>query len=361
MRKWWMLSILSGLVILLVSFTFNDSEADSLRKIYSQSPDKWPAPFVEPDVQWKELGKLPESPMAKHKDSLHEMIALGKVLFFDERLSGSGKISCATCHQPELNWTDGKEKSVGHEGAITKRNSPTIQNTWFYNRLFWDGRSRDLIDQAFAPINSETEMHSEMPDVMRKLRKIKGYKELFKKAFGDEEIDPFRMTEAIATFEKTIVSGKTRFDEFLEGKKRALNNSELRGLHLFRTRAKCMNCHNGPLFSDNQFHNNGFHLNGDPKNDKGYYQVSHKEDDIGKFKTPSLRDVMKTGPWMHNGMMKTMDEVLSHYSKGAKHNGGADTLIHNLFLNRKEHVDLLAFLQAISTEPVKFEKPILPE
>lgn len=111
-------------------------------------------------------------------------------------------------------------KSIGHEGAVTQRNSPTIQNSWYYNRLFWDGRSRDLQDQAFGPINSETEMHSEMPEVMRKLRRVKGYKELFKKAFGDEEIDPFVMTEAIATFEKTISSRKSRFDEFLEGNKK---------------------------------------------------------------------------------------------------------------------------------------------
>ena len=269
--------------------------------------------MVDEGVQWTELGILPESPLAKNYDSLQHIIELGKILFFDIRLSSSGKISCATCHQPELNWTDGKEKSIGHEGAVTKRNSPTIQNSWFYNRLFWDGRARDLQDQAFAPINSETEMHSEMHEVMRKLSKITSYHDLFEKAFGDEDIDPFKMTEAIATFEKTIVSRKSKFDEFLAGNKKALSNSQLRGLHLFRTKAKCMNCHNGPLFSDNQFHNIGF-----SGTDEGYYKVSHKDEDIGKFKTPSLRDVMKTGPWMHDGTQKDMPSILDKFNKADK-------------------------------------------
>ncbi len=349
MRKIWVTGLLLLTVIVSVSFS-----RESLRSIYSRPPSQWPKPLVDEGVNWKELGILPASPIENHMDSLKHLIELGKALFFDTRLSGSGKISCATCHQPELNWTDGKERSVGHEGAVNKRNSPTIQNTWFYNRLFWDGRSKDLQDQAFAPLNSETEMHSEMPDVMRKLRRINGYKELFKKAFGDEEIDPFRLTEAIAVFEKTITSRKSRFDEFLEGKKRALTNEELRGLHLFRTKAKCMNCHNGPMFSDNQFHKSVF-----GGNDAGHYQVSHKEADIGKFKTPSLRDVMRTGPWGHHGAVKHMMDILPVYNKMSPSPVNDKTQM--LFLSNREIMDLLAFLNAISATPVDFQKPVLPE
>jgi cytochrome c peroxidase len=353
--------ISSLLVIITGLFSFISvfDETKRLRKIYSGPPSQWPKPFVNDAVNWTEIGLLPESPIAGKKDSQKHIIELGKTLFFDPRLSGSGKISCATCHQPELNWTDDKEKSVGHEGAITKRNAPTIQNSWFYNRLFWDGRSKDLQDQAFAPINSETEMHSEMHDVMQKLSKSKGYKKMFKEAFGSEDIDPFVMTEAIATFEKTITSNETRFDKFLKGDKAALTNSELRGLHIFRTKAKCMNCHHGPLLTDNQFHNNGFHQDGDPKNDKGYYLVSHKEEDIGKFKTPSLRDVMHTRPWMHHGLVKNMEEVLAHYQKGGM--AGTDTLIQRFSLTRKEQGDLINFLKALSAPPVPFQKPVLPE
>ena len=350
MRKIAVITLLSVTVLFCISFS-----KESLRSTYSRPPAEWPKPFVNDGVQWKELGILPESPVEKYKDSLKHIIELGKNLFFDTRLSGSGKISCATCHQPELSWADAKEKSIGHEGALNKRNSPTIQNSWFYNRLFWDGRSVDLQDQAFAPINSETEMNSEMPDVMRKLRKITGYKELFKKAFGDEHIDPDRLTEAIAVFEQTITSRKSRFDEFLEGNKMALTNSEIRGLHLFRTKAKCMNCHSGPLLTDNLFHNSGF-----SGTDEGYYKVTHQEEDMGKFKTPSLRDVMKTGPWMHDGKQNNMLQIIEKFNTGDMP-VGKDKLIQPLGLTKREKTDLLAFLQAISAPPLEFQKPVLPD
>ncbi len=350
MQKFSVIGLLSALVFFCISFT-----KENLRSIYSRPPAEWPRPVVDEGVQWQELGVLPGSPLDDYRDSLKHIIELGKILFFDNRLSGSGKISCASCHQPELNWTDAKEKSIGHEGAINKRNSPTIQNSWFYNRLFWDGRSVDLQDQAFAPINSETEMNSEMPDVMRKLRKITGYKELFKKAFGDEHIDPDRLTEAIAVFEQTITSRKSRFDEFLEGNKKALTDSEIRGLHLFRTKAKCMNCHGGPLLTDNLFHNSGF-----SGSDEGYYKVTHQEEDMGKFKTPSLRDVMKTGPWMHDGKQNNMLQIIEKFNTGDMP-VGKDKLIQPLGLAKREKTDLLAFLQAISAPPIEFQKPVLPD
>lgn len=356
MRKGTVLFFLFLVIIVISAFNNYKPEKINLRKIYSQSPDKWPKPLVSPGIEWSELGVLPESPLEKHKDSLKDIIELGKSLFFDTRLSGSGKISCASCHDPALNWTDGKERSIGHEGAVNKRNSPTIQNSWFYKRLFWDGRARNLEDQAFAPLNSETEMHSEMPDIMRKLRRINGYKGLFKKAFGDEGINPDRLTEAIAIFEKTISSNKTRFDEFLEGNKNILTDSELRGLHLFRTGAGCMNCHHSPLFSDNKFHKTNITMN---DADKGLYNVTHKDEDLGKFKTPSLRDVMRTGPWMHNGSIDNMMMILAVYQKGIP---GADSLIQPFGLKGKANLgDLLAFLNAISSSPVEFQKPVLPE
>lgn len=351
MCKW--VAIITLVVIVLFSVSFTN---ENLRNIYSRPSSTWPKAFVDARVAFKELGVLPASPIITQMDSLKDVIELGKALFFDTRLSGSGKISCATCHQPELNWTDGKPKSVGHEGVTTQRNSPTIQNTWFYKKLFWDGRARDLPDQAFAPIRSESEMNSEMPDVMRKLRSIKGYQQLFQKAFGDDDINPFRMTEAIATFEKTISSRKSRFDEFLEGNKKILNNSEIRGLHLFRTKARCINCHNGPMFTDNSFHNSGF-----SGTDAGYYKVTHNDKDMGKFKTPSLRDVARTGPWMHDGQFKELKQIISRYSIAKFPPGQTDTLLRSLGLSSKEQKDLLAFLKAISSSPLEFIKPILPE
>ncbi len=349
MQKLFIITVLFISVLFCVSFS-----KESLRTIYSRPSAQWPKPTIDEGVEWKELGTLLSSPLENKKDSLKHMIELGKALFFDPRLSGSGKISCATCHQPELNWTDGKEKSIGHEGAINKRNSPTIQNTWFYNKLFWDGRSSSLEDQAFAPINSESEMHHEMPVLMRQLRNIKGYGIMFEKAFGSSFINPQRMTEAIAVFEKTVVSNKSRFDDFLEGDKKALSNSELRGLHLFRTKARCMNCHNGPLFTDNLFHNIGF-----SGSDNGYYQVTHKHEDMGKFKTPSLRDVMKTGPWMHDGRSTKMEDIIDQLNTADLPTN--NPLIKPLNLTKKERKDLLAFLNSISAQPVPFQKPVLPE
>jgi cytochrome c peroxidase len=356
MRKIFVIISLLIAVILSVAFTNNNDRAESLRKIYSRSPDQWPKPFVDAGVEWKELGILPESPLYSQTDSLKNVIELGKILFFDPRLSGSGKISCATCHKPELNWTDGVEKSFGHDSTVNKRNSPTIQNSWFYKKLFWDGRARDLEDQAFAPINSESEMHGDIRELPFKLRRIKGYAPLFDSAYGNPRIDPDRIAYAIATFEKTIVSRKSRFDDFLSGKTKALNNSELKGLHLFRTKARCMNCHHGAMFTDNSFHNSGFFYN-----EEGLYKVTHKEEDKGKFKTPSLRDVARTGPWMHDGSMKNLQQIISRYSIAKFPPGTADPLIKSLGLTGKEKKDLLAFLKAISAPPLEFKKPVLPE
>lgn len=350
MRKSLVLFAILLPVILLVSF-----QRESLRDQYAKDPSQWPAPWVDSTVQWKELGALPESPLAAKADSLRAVIELGKILFFDPRLSASDTISCASCHQPEKYWTDGVKRSIGHEGAVNKRNSPTIANSWHIKRPFWDGRARNLQDQAFAPIISESEMGSDMPVVMMKLRRISGYKELFKKAFGDEHIDPDRMTGAIALFEQTVVSRPSPFDLFLQGDRNALSNSELRGLHLFRTKARCMNCHNGPLFTDNSFHQIGF-----SGTDAGYYKVTHQDADSGKFRTPSLRDVMHTGPWMHDGEQDNMTKIIQALNT-ADGPGKKSGLLKPLGLNTKEKKDLLAFLWALSAPAPEFQRPVLPQ
>jgi len=354
MRK---LAVLLFIVIgflAMVSFT-----KQGIRGQYSRPSQYWPAPWVAEGVSWTELAALPSVPLDLTNDSIRQIVDLGKALFFDTRLSSSGKISCATCHDPGLNWTDGKARSIGHEGAMGKRNAPTIQNSWFYKKLFWDGRARDLQDQAFAPIVSESEMNSEMPDVMRKLRHIKGYALLFRKAFGTDQINPERMTEAIAVFEKTISSAESRFDRFAKGDFRALNRNELKGLHLFRTKARCMNCHNGPMFTDNQFHRIGEVINTPyDRKDIGLYKVTHRDADTGKFRTPSLRDVMRTGPWFHDGSAADMDSIIYRFHQlGPAPNGGFSPLD----LSRKEQKDLRAFLEALSAPPKPFVRPVLPE
>lgn len=339
------------MVTTAVSFTYDDlNDAESLRRQYSRPPSQWPASSIPEGMPYEELGIL--LPVPVQGDSAKHLIELGKILFFDTRMSGSGKISCATCHQPPLSWTDGREKSFGHDGAVNKRNAPTLQNVWFYKKLFWDGRSHSLEDQAFAPINSESEMHSDMRSLPFQLKKIKGYAPLFDSAFGDPRINPDRIASALAAFQRTISSRQSRFDEFLSGKKYALDASELRGLHLFRTKARCMHCHQGPMFTDNDFHNNGFALD-----DPGLYNVTHNHHDVGKFKTPSLRDVAMTGPWMHNGASKFLPDIIAVYNRGE----GKDKLIKKLFLTNKEQADLVSFLKAISAPPIEFKIPPMPE
>lgn len=354
MKKAAIISVLLLLVVSIVSFT-----SQGLRHQYAGSPKEWPAPWIDEGVKWTELAALPSAPIDLANDSIQRIIELGKTLFFDPRLSSSEKISCATCHDPGLNWTDAKPRSIGHEGAMGKRNAPTIQNSWFYKKLFWDGRARDLQDQAFAPIVSESEMNSDMPDVMRKLRRINGYALLFKKAFGSEQINPERMTEAIAVFEKSISSAESRFDRFVKGDKRALNKSELNGLHLFRTKARCMNCHNGPMLTDNQFHRMGEVIsNPYDRKDVGLYKVTHLDADSGKFRTPSLRDVMRTGPWFHDGSSAAMDSILYRFNQQSPAPNG---IVRSLKLSKKELKDLQAFLAALSAPSMPFIRPDLPQ
>lgn len=350
MRKTAVIFILLVIVTAAVAFTGRPDSAASLRRIYSRPASQWPAPFVDEGVAWAELSVMPRPPLSD-TGSRQQLAELGKLLFFDNRLSGSGKISCSSCHQPELSWTDGKPRSVGHEGQLNKRNSPSLQNVWIYKRLFWDGRSSSLEDQAFAPINSESEMHGDIRELPRLLRKISGYPPLFEAAFGDARINPDRIAEALAAFQRTIFSQPGRFDAFLNGDRKALTNKELRGLHLFRTKARCMNCHSGPFFTDNQFHNNG--LAGE---DVGLYHLTHRDEDLGKMKTPSLRDVMMTAPWMHNGAFSNISGILDHYASPQKP-AGTDSLLRELPLSEKDKSDLIAFLYAISSPPVSFAKP----
>lgn len=362
MKKYIVLSVLISLLACSVtkwpdkSHTVFASYADSLRYLYSLPAGQWPSAQADDPVRFKELGILPQGPLVNDTAKLHDKILLGKMLFFDPRLSSSGKISCASCHQPELSWADGKARSVGHEGAVNKRNAPGLQDVWFYKKLFWDGRSHRLEDQAFSPINNESEMGSDMPAAIGSIRRIAGYRMLFEKAFGN--IGPEEVTAALAVFQRTIISRLSSFDSFLLGNKKAMNDEAIRGLHLFRTKAGCINCHNGPLFSDNEFHNTGIAGADSQQADKGYFIVTRQEADRGKFKTPGLRDVVFTGPWMHDGSFNSLDQVVDHYN--GKSFTGNDPKLHSITLSGREKKDIIAFLQSISSPPLPFERPILP-
>jgi len=337
---------------------------DSLRTEYTKNPLNWPKATIDSGVTFSELGVLPSSPV-----DLKDPQTRNKV---DPRLSESNQISCSSCHAPDLNYTDGREVSVGHDHANTSRNAPSLENVWFFKKLFWDGRAESLEQQAEGPVASVTEMHQDMKQLPKKLKKIQGYHPLFTAAFGDDKIDTKRIFESLAVFQRTIVSRKTPFDRFLEGNKKALSDQQVLGLHLFRTKARCMNCHNGPLFTDNEFHNAGLTYYGRKYEDLGRYNVTKKIEDVGKFKTPGLRDVMRTAPWFHNGLFGNMEGVMNMYNAGMPEQKRKpeqlndpkypvkDKLLKGLNLSKEERSAVIAFLESISTEAWKDRSPVLP-
>lgn len=345
---------------------------DTLRILYSQNPANWPKPWIDDGVEWEELGLLPKDSNLV-KNLTDPKVILGKTLFFDPRLSGSNQISCATCHDPELSWSDGRRVSIGNDHLPGTRNSSSLLNIGLFESFFWDGRARSLEDQALEPIAQIHEMNQDPTKLGYKISQIEGYKPLFEAAYGDSRINLHRITEALATFQKTIRSRKSRFDEFLEGKYQRMTDLEIEGLHLFRTKARCMNCHNGPLFSDQKFHNVGLTYYGRKYEDLGRYTFTDNPEDVGKFRTASLRDVMRTRPWMHNGLFDDMEGILNMYIAGmpqpkpneAQKNDPlfpkTDTLIKKLDINQQEKIALLAFLEAITASPTKVERPVLPK
>lgn len=365
--------------LLLISFKSNDWEMnsdltiDSLRKIYSQPSKYWPKPNVDRGVNFEELSALQSSPIDLSNDSIKNIVELGKLLFFDNRLSGSNQISCATCHDPALNWTDGKAVSIGHEQLPNIRNAPSLENVWVYNSFFWDGRAKSLVEQAEGPISAHNEMNQDLKSLAKKLSKIKGYKPYFVAAFGSPKITNQSIFESLATFQQTIVSGESNFDKFLNGDVKALTDQQLQGLHLFRTKARCMNCHHGAYFTDKDFHNIGLTEYGNKNEDLGLYNVTKKPEDVGKFKTPGLRNVMQTGPWFHQGSVKSMDSLMVLYNMGMPEHvvlphqkddplvPKNDKLVRGIMLNIRERKAIIAFLEALSSAPVIVKVERLPQ
>lgn len=360
--------------LLLLSFKSSDwsssasVNADTLRKAYSRPPHLWPKPHVDQSVNYKELGTLLKSPIDTSDTVMKPIILLGKLLFFDARLSASNRISCATCHAPNLFWTDAKEVSLGHDDLPNVRNAPSLENVWFYNNFFWDGRAKTLAQQAEGPISAHNEMNQNLSLLASKISSIKGYQAYFMSAFGAKEVTNERIFKSLAIFQQTIVSEPSPFDQFLTGDSLALTDQQLRGLHLFRTKARCMNCHYGPYFTDNEFHNIGLSEYGKANQDLGLYEVSKKTEDLGKFKTPGLRNVTNTGPWFHNGTVKTLDSLMLLYNMGMpdltpneqqksdRLFPKNDRLLRGIMLSVGERKAVIAFLEALSS-PVKIKAP----
>jgi cytochrome c peroxidase len=308
-------------------------------------------------------------------------IELGKQLYFDPRVSFNGTVSCATCHNPEKGWSDGQVTTVGIDGAANGRNSPTVLNTVYGKNMFWDGRMNSLEAQAQGPVQAATEMGGQNhTQIIERLRQIPGYREQFMKVFGtDVNMDGF--AKAIAAFERTALSGNSKYDQYITGEFNALSESAKRGMVLFGLRqdiedeyqpegvvlkkANCTSCHIGTNFSDDQFHNLGV---GADKNgnlaDLGRWAVepvgNRNVASIGAFKTPTIRDVTRSGPYMHDGSEATLEEVVELYDRGGNPNPYLSQDMKPLKLTAQEKADLVEFMKSLEGELIPVVLPKLP-
>src|SRR5574337_1233701 len=294
-----------------------------------------------------------------HNPLTTDKINLGKALYFDARLSADGIIACATCHAPDKGFSDDRPTSTGIKGQVGGRNAPVTINRLFSQDQFWDGRSPSLEDQALGPVQNPIEMGHTLQGMVATLDKLGGYREQFKKAFGTP-VTKEGVARAIASFERTLLCGNSAFDKFKAGDKKALTESAQRGLTLFNGKANCQTCHTGFNFTDESYHNLGVGMDKtDP--DLGRFKVTKKESDKGAFKTPTLRNIAASAPYLHDGSAKTLDEVIDLYDKGGIKNPNLSKEIKPLKLTAQEKSDLAAFMKSLSCPDLKVAAPALPK
>jgi cytochrome c peroxidase len=335
-------------------------DMECLRRVYALPISEWPAPTVDEGAAWQELAPLPDMPpIPADNPQTPQKIALGKALFEDPQLSRSGQIACASCHDRQLGWGDGRSVSFGHDRQAGKRNAMNISMAAYSSPLFWDGRAATLEEQALHPIQDSSEMAFTPRELERRLNRDADYRLQFQQVFGEKKISMRRVAQALASYQRSLTPRFNRFDRFLEGRRDVLTDPQLWGLHLFRTQARCMNCHSGPALTDNRFHNLGLHFYGRSKEDLGRYQVTGDVADSGKFRTPTLRGVGKTGPYMHSGGFMELRGVVNMYNVGMprpKPKAGeendprfpqVDPLLKPLDLHRTELEAITEFLETL--------------
>jgi cytochrome c peroxidase len=281
-------------------------------------------------------------------------VELGKILFFDTRLSSNLKQSCATCHNPELGFSDGLKTSVGTMGGSVSRNAPHLYNLAWASTLFWDGRSSTLEDQALGPIQAAGEMNLPLDVLVPRLSKVAFYKEQFEKIYGEPEITAENIGKAIAAFERTIISDNSPFDQYIAGNKLAMSPAAIRGLTLFKGKANCTSCHDGANFTDDSFHNIGVN-----NEDIGRAGIVKSEGMNKAFKTPGLRNIAYSAPYMHDGSEGSLEDVVNFYNRGGDNKTDIDKLIKPLNLSKLEVADLVAFMGALS-DPIVISRPKVP-
>lgn len=311
------------------------------------------------------LGNLPPVLVPDNNPQTDLKILLGKQLYFDTRLSKDNTVSCATCHDPAMGWSDAGPTSSGINNQRGGRRAPPVSNAAYSPLQFWDGRAPNLEEQAKGPIANPIEMGNTHDAMLRTVDDIPGYVEAFKRAFGDVPVTLELVARAIAAYERTIVTTDSPFDRFVRGDRSALTRQEKRGLEVFNGKGHCTLCHWGGYFSDGRFHNLGVEPAPGAQPDEGRQAVTKDPADAGKFKTPTVRDAASRPPYLHNGTEKTLLDVVQLYNRGGGlDDANIDPLMLPLGLSQSEMDALVAFMKRalVSTNSsIANEKPIPPE
>lgn len=337
-----MLLKFNKLVILFVTLVFFGCEKDiPIIQQFEANPTPYqleiPHGFPYPSIP-------SDNPMTE------EGVELGKKLFYDPILSQNNTHSCASCHFQSKSFSDPSQFSVGVNGAVGDKNASTLVNLAWNTFNFWDGRVKSLEDQALDPITNVQELHTSWREVILKLKDRQDYREMFSKAFNTVDFDSLHVVKAIAQFERTLISGNSKYDRFVNDEL-DLTTSERRGLQIFNSeKGDCFHCHSYPLFTSNDFHNNG--LDEDFSMHNGRMDITNDPFDKGKFKSPSLRNVELTAPYMHDGRFQTLEEVIEHYNFGGHQSTTIDPLMKKvgigLGLTSEEKNDLINFLKTLT-------------
>lgn len=306
---------------------------------------------------------LPEKPpMPENNRTTNARITLGKTLFFDPRLSGDGEISCASCHNPLFGWSDGLPAARGYKGKQLGRGAPAITNAGYNKIQMWDGRKKSLEDQVLGPLLAADEMHGDMPKLLAFLRGNSQYVRMFDQAYPTEAIDESSLARAIAAFERTVISRNSDFDRWVSGDTSALSKQQISGFKLFVNphKGNCAVCHSGANFTDDGFHNLGLASYGDKQPDLGRYNQRPLKLMKGAFKTPTIRDITLTAPYFHDGSAKSLLDVVRHYQDGGVVKTNLSPNFKAANLSEQEVIDVIAFIEALTSPRQAFELPVLP-
>ncbi|MCA9122168.1 MAG: cytochrome-c peroxidase [Planctomycetaceae bacterium] len=314
---------------------------------------------VSADAPTPTLTPLPaEIPSPPENPTTAPKVALGKRLFFDPRLSGDNTMSCATCHLPEKAFADGSEKSLGHGGKPLTRNTQGLANVGLFSSFFWDGRAASLEEQALGPIESSVEMNQDLDELERELNEVEGYRQSFQEVFGTAATCD-AIAKALAAFQRTLVTDPSPFDRYLAGDDDAISDEAKRGMELFIGDAGCIRCHHGPLLSDGKFYRIGASWG-----DKGRGLITNDAEDNHRFRTPSLRNIAETAPYMHDGSLETLYDVVMFYFRGvpkASPEGQPLDIEPRLDSSFSDIDSLVAFLRTLSGKLPHITRPELPE